>query len=39
MNNNEKRNVTIRLAEGYPNNCSEQKYEKVTKRTERYMRR
>lgn len=39
MNNNEKRNVTIRLAEVYPNNCSEQKYEKVTKRTERYMRR
>ncbi len=39
MNNNEKRNVTIRIAEIYPNNCSEQKYEKVTKRTERYMRR
>ena len=39
MNNNEKRNVTIRIAEVYPNNCSEQKYENVTKRTERYMRR
>ena len=38
MNNNEKRNVTIRIAEVYPNNCSEQKYENVTKRTERYMR-
>lgn len=39
MNNNEKRNVTIRLADYYPHNCSEQKYVKVTKSTERYMRR
>ena len=37
MNNNEKRSVTIRIAEVYPNNCSEQKYEKVTKRIEQYM--
>ena len=39
MKNNKKQNVTIRIAEIYPNNCSEQKYEKVTKSTERYMRR
>lgn len=39
MNNNEKQNVTIRLTEFYPDNCSEQEYIKVTERTERYMRR
>lgn len=39
MNNNEKQNVTIRVADYYPNNCSEQKYVKVSKSTERFMRR
>ena len=37
MKCNEKQDVTIRVTDYYPHNCSEQKYATVSERTERYM--
>ncbi len=38
MDNHEKRSVTIRISEFYSSNCSEEKYVRVTEKTEQYMR-